>query len=69
MAGSAKGMDLDHLKKEQVSTKEGEFTRDTDVLDGEAKDSKVFDETNVTAQYSTPALPKGDLGGRNDPNG
>jgi hypothetical protein len=62
-------LNVEHMKKDTVTTKDGEFTRDTDMLDGMAKDSAVMDETNVTTQYSTPALDKSDLGGRNDPNG
>ena len=58
-----------HMKKEQVPIGTGVMVGDTDVLDGAAKDSPVFDETNQTVQYSTPALPKDNLGGRNDPNG
>lgn len=62
-------LNVDHMKREQVTTADGDYTRETDVLDGMAKDSPVFNETNETVQYKTPALPKGDLGGRNDPNG
>lgn len=62
-------LNLEHLKNEQVTTADGVHTMDTDVLDGMAKDSAVFDENNETQQYKTPPLPKGDLGGRNDPNG
>lgn len=59
----------EHMKKEQVPIGTGQMTGDTDVLDGAAKDSPVFDATNQTVQYTTPALDKGNLGGRNDPNG
>jgi hypothetical protein len=57
------------MKKEQVPIGSGQMTVDTDVLDGAAKDSPVFNETNQTTQYTTPAIPKDNLGGRNDPNG
>lgn len=66
----AKGeMNFDHLKTEQTEMSDGVWTRDTDVLDGAAKDSAVMDENNETTQYRTPPLPKDDLGGRNDPSG
>jgi hypothetical protein len=58
-----------HLKNKTVTTKDGEMTHDTDILDGEAKDSAVFNEDNPTIQYKTPPLKIGDVGGRNDPNG
>ena len=63
------GLNLEHMKKEQVPIGTGAMTNDTDMLDGAAKDSPVFDATNQTVQYTTPSIPKGDLGGRNDPNG
>jgi hypothetical protein len=62
-------LNMDHMKKEQVPIGTGEMVGSTDILDGAAKDSAVFDENNATVQYSTPALPKDNLGGRNDPNG
>lgn len=62
-------LNVDHMKREQVNTSDGEFTRDTDFLDGEAKDSSVMQEHNETVQYRTPALKTGELGGQNDPNG
>jgi len=58
-----------HLKGMQVDIGTGKMTEDTDILDGAAKDSPVMDETNETVQYKTGAIPKNDLGGRNDPNG
>lgn len=42
---------------------------DTDMLDGEAKDSPVFMESNKTQQHTTGNIPKDNLGGKNDPNG
>jgi len=63
------GLNLEHMKKEQVPIGTGAMTNDTDMLDGAAKDSPVFDASNATVQYSTPPLPKDDLGGQNNPNG
>jgi len=63
------GLNVEHMKKEQVPIGTGVMVNTTDILDGAAKDSAVFDETNETVQYTTPALDKGDLGGRNNPNG
>jgi hypothetical protein len=60
---------MDHLKKAKVSMSDAKMVEDTKILDGEAKDSPVFNENNATEQYTTPALSKGELGGRNDPNG
>lgn len=65
----AKGINLEHMKNEQVSMNDGVMVNTTDVLDGAAKDSAVFDATNSTVQYKTPSLDKGDLGGRNNLNG
>lgn len=62
-------LNLEHMKNEQVSMADGVDVEDTDQLDGGAKDSPVFDATNATTQYKTPSLDKGDLGGKNDPNG
>ena len=66
-----KGMDIpmEHLKNAEITMKDGELTVDTDVLDGEAKDSPVFMESNETVQFKTPDLPGGAYGGRNDLNG
>jgi hypothetical protein len=58
-----------HLKKAKVSMSDAVKVENTKQLDGEAKDSPVFNENNVTEQYTTPAIPKSDLGGKNDPNG
>jgi hypothetical protein len=58
-----------HMKNEQVPIGTGVMVNTTQMLDGAAKDSPVFDETNETVQYKTPAIPKDNLGGRNDPNG
>ena len=58
-----------HLKKAKISMSDSEMVGSTKILDGEAKDSPVFNANNETVQYTTPALNKGDLGGRNDPNG
>jgi hypothetical protein len=58
-----------HMKNEQITIGTGSMVNDTDVLDGAAKDSPVFDASNATVQYKTPPLPKDDLGGRNNPNG
>jgi hypothetical protein len=63
------GLNLEHMKKEQVPIGTGADVEDTDVLDGAAKDSAVFDANNATVQYTTPAPPKGELGGQNNPNG
>ena len=60
---------MEHLKNAKISMKDSKMTEDTDVLDGEAKDSPVWNEDNETVQYKTPGLPTKDLGGRNDPNG
>lgn len=60
---------MEHLKNAKISMKDSKLTSDTDVLDGEAKDSPVWNEDNETTQYKTPAIKKGDLGGKNDPNG
>jgi hypothetical protein len=62
-------LNIDHLKNEQITPSMGVDVEDTDMLDGMAKDSPVFDASNATVQYKTPALDKGDLGGKNDPNG
>jgi hypothetical protein len=58
-----------HLKKAKISMSDSKTVENTKILDGEAKDSPAFESDNVTEQYTTPALPKNDLGGRNDPNG
>ena len=58
-----------HLKNAQIRMSDGEHVMDTKQLDGEAKDSPVFNEDNATVQYKTSDLPTNDLGGRNDPNG
>lgn len=58
-----------HLKNAKINMGDGVKVENTKQLDGEAKDSPVFQESNETVQYSTPGLPKSDLGGRNDPNG
>jgi hypothetical protein len=63
------GLNLEHMKKEQVPIGTGTMVNDTDMLDGAAKDSPVFDASNATVQYSTPAIPKDELGGRNNLNG
>lgn len=58
-----------HLKNAKISMKDAVNVENTSQLDGEAKDSPVFNEDNETVQYKTPGLPTKDLGGRNDPNG
>lgn len=58
-----------HLKNAKIDTSDGVKVENTKQLDGEAKDSPVFNETNETVQHTTPGLPIKDLGGRNDPNG
>ena len=60
---------MEHLKNAKISMADSKMVEDTDVLDGEAKDSPVWNEDNSTVQYKTPAIKKGDLGGKNDPNG
>ena len=60
---------MEHLKGAQIGMKDSELTVHTDILDGEAKDSPVFEESNETVQYKSPALPGGAYGGRNDLNG
>jgi hypothetical protein len=60
---------MEHLKNAKITMADGKMTEDTQVLDGGAKDSPVWNEDNETTQYKTPGLPKGDLGGRNNPNG
>jgi hypothetical protein len=62
-------LNIEHMKNEQVTTGDGVDVKSTDQLDGMAKDSAVFDASNATTQYKTPSLDKGELGGRNDPNG
>ena len=66
---ASKSLNLEHMKNEQVPIGTGSMTGDTEMLDGDADDSAVMDATNATVQYKTPALPKGDLGGQNNPNG
>ncbi len=58
-----------HLKNAKISTSDGVDVENTKQLDGEAKDSPVFNESNETVQYKTPGLPGGDLGGRNNQDG
>lgn len=60
---------MEHLKNAKITMADGKMVEDTKILDGEAKDSPVFNEDNETVQYRTPGLKKSDLGGRNDPNG
>jgi hypothetical protein len=60
---------MEHMKNAKISMSDGEDVEDTSQLDGEAKDSPVFSESNETVQYKTPDLPGGAYGGRNDPNG
>jgi hypothetical protein len=60
---------IEHLKGAQIEMSDSELTVHTDILDGGAKDSPVFEESNETVQYKSPALPGGAYGGRNDPNG
>ena len=62
-------LNIDHLKNEQITPSMGVKVENTEMLDGMAKDSPVFDENNATTQYKTAALDKGDLGGKNNPNG
>ena len=65
----AKDLPMEHLKTAKITMADSVDVEDTKQLDGEAKDSPVFNEDNETVQYKTPAIKKGDLGGRNDPNG
>jgi hypothetical protein len=58
-----------HLKDAKISMADGVDVKSTKQLDGEAKDSPVFNEDNQTIQYKTADLPTSDLGGRNDQNG
>ncbi len=58
-----------HLKNAKISMSDGVKVESTKQLDGEAKDSPVFQENNETVQYKTAALPKGDEGGRNNQDG
>jgi hypothetical protein len=60
---------MEHLKGAKITMSDSELTVDTDILDGEAKDSPVWSESNETVQYKTPDLPDGAYGGRNDLNG
>lgn len=62
-------LNIDHLKNEQITPSKGVKVENTDMLDGMAKDSPSLNESNATVQYKTAALDKGDLGGKNDPNG
>jgi hypothetical protein len=57
--------DLTDLKGLKVTMKDGKMVNQTQVLDGEAKDSPVMNEDNSTEQYRTANIPKGDLGGKN----
>ncbi len=57
------------LKNAKISMSDGVKVENTKQLDGEAKDSPVFQESNETVQYKTPGLPSGDEGGRNNQDG
>lgn len=57
------------LKNLTVKMSDSKDVEDTKILDGEASDSPVMNETNKTAQYSTDKLPSGDLGGMNNMKG
>jgi hypothetical protein len=66
----AKGkLNVEHLKNEQITPSYGVKVENTDMLDGMAKDSPSLNESNATVQYKTKAIEKGDLGGKNNPNG
>ena len=64
-----KDLPMEHLKTAKVTMADAVDVEDTKQLDGEAKDSPVWNEDNETSQYKTPGLPKGELGGRNNLNG
>lgn len=65
----AKSLPMEHLKNAKITMADSVDVANTKQLDGEAKDSPVFNEDNETVQYKTGSLPKSDLGGKNDPNG
>ncbi len=60
---------IENLKQGEVTMDQGVLVNNTKILDGGAMDSPVFDQTNTTKQYSTPSIPKDNLGGRNNLNG
>lgn len=47
----------------KVTTSSGKDVKSTDMLKGEAKESKAFNEKNVTTVYTTGATVKGPFGG------
>ncbi len=61
--------DFSSLKEQTIKMSDAEDVRSTDILDGEAKDSPVMNESNKTEQYRTGSLEVGDLGGKNNPKG
>ncbi len=65
----AKDLPIEHMKNAKITMADSKMVQDTKVLDGEAKDSPVWNEDNETVQYKTPGLKKGELGGENNQNG
>lgn len=66
----AKGkLPMEHLKNAEIGFDDSVNVENTQILDGGAKDSPVFNETNKTQQHTTGNIPKSDLGGRNNLNG
>lgn len=64
-----KGLPLEHLKNAKITMSDSVKVENTKQLDGEAKDSPVFQENNETVQYKTPGLPTSGEGGRNNQDG
>ena len=60
---------FEHLKMKQMSMDMGKDVKSTQMLDGGAKESSVMNETNSTTQHKTGAIPKSDLGCKNNLNG
>lgn len=68
----AKSLRERSLKSATITMGDSKDVRDTKILDGEAKDSPVWNENNETVQYKesgSVTKTKGELGGRNDPEG
>jgi hypothetical protein len=63
------GVPSEKLKNMTCSMSDGKDVRQTSMLDGGAKDSPVFTESNKTVQYKTSGgVPKDGLGAKNDLN-
>ena len=55
-------LDLSKVEGGEVTMADGVDVKDTRMLDGEAMDSPVMNETNSTKKYTTMAQPKKNLG-------